>query len=180
LTLLLLLIGASALEAQAAPPAFEAAIVARLLAADRALPARVGPSLAIGLVFRPGAPSSANLAALEAYAGLKAQPIQGLSPATVGRAYRDLGDLESWVEREGIDLLRVADGFGAEVADIRRLCESRKVACVASDTGYLKQGFALGVALKDNKPRILVNPTAARAQGLDLDPKVLELAEVVH
>jgi len=180
LTSFLLLIGASAVEAQAAPPTFEAAIVARLLSADRALPSRAGASLAIGLVFRAAAPSSQNLAALEAYAALKAQPIQGLTPTTVGRAFRDLEDLESWVEREGIDLLRIADGFGPEIAEIRRLCESRRIACVSSDAGYLKQGFALGVVLRDNKPRILVNPAAARAQGLDLDPKVLELAEIVR
>ena len=180
LTSLLLLIGASAVEAQAAPPAFEAAIVARLLAADRALPSRAGSSLAIGLVFRAGAPSSANLAALEAYSTLKAQPIQGLTASTVGRAYRDVPDLDSWVEREGIDLLRVADGFGSEVAEIRKLCESRRIACVCSEAGYLKQGFALGIVLRDNKPRILVNPAAAKAQGLDLDPKVLELAEIVR
>jgi hypothetical protein len=161
------------------PPKVESAILARILGADRSLPARVGRSLTIGLVFRAGAASSANLAALEAYEALAAQTVLDLRPQTRGRAYRDRSDLEAWIEREGIDALRVGDGLSAEIAEIRGVCEARKLLCASPNLDYVKAGLAVGVSLRDDKPRLVVDLRHARAAGIDLDPKILELAEIL-
>jgi hypothetical protein len=161
------------------PPRLEAAILSRVIGADRSLPARVGPSLVIGLVFKGGAANSANLAAFDAYQALGAQTIAGFSPRTRGRAYRDRADLEAWVEREGIDVLRVADGLSAEIEEIGRVCEARKLFCATPNPDYLKAGLVVAVAMRDNKPRLVVDQPHARAAGVDLDPDVQQLAEVL-
>jgi hypothetical protein len=161
------------------PPKLESAILARVLGADRSLPARVGRSLVIGLVFRAGAAGSANLAAMEAYEALGGQTIIDLPAQARGRAYRDRADLEAWVEREGIDALRVADGLSAEIAEISGVCEARKLLCASPNLDYVKAGLAVGVSLRNDKPRLVVDLRHARAAGIDLDPKVLEVAEVL-
>jgi len=161
------------------PVKLESAILARVLGADRSLPARVGRSLTIGLVFKAGAASSANLAAMEAYEALGTQTIFDFAPQARARAYRDRADLEAWIEREGIDALRVADGLSAEIAEIRLVCEARRLLCASPNLDHVKAGLAVGVALRDDKPRLVVDLRHARAAGLDLDPKVLELAEVL-
>ena len=41
-------------------------------------------------------------------------------------------------------------------------------------------GGTLGIVVKEGKPHILVNLPAARTAGMDLDPKLLQLSEVVR
>jgi hypothetical protein len=164
----------------AVPPGVEAAIVGRLLAGDRALPQRASGNLGIGLLFKAGQGASTNLAVIEAYQGLKSQSIQGLTPTTGARAFRDLADLEDWLGREHVVLLRVGDGLADQLAALGGVCDRRRIVCLGTGRDHLKNGFAVAVTMRDARPLLQVHLAHAARQGLDLAPEVIRLSEVVR
>ena len=45
---------------------------------------------------------------------------------------------------------------------------------------FVERGLAAGIVLKGDRPAIVINLTAAEAAGMDLDPKLLELSEILR
>ena len=81
---------------------------------------------------------------------------------------------------QGVDVLYVTAGLEKDVAAIQAVCTERKVVGVSAVRAFVKQGLAIGVVTKGESAGILVNLPAARAVGMDLDPKLLTLAEVIR
>jgi hypothetical protein len=74
----------------------------------------------------------------------------------------------------------VAPGLDKELATIQALCANRRLVSVSAVRAFVKQGLAIGVVTKGESAGILVNLAAAKAAGMDLDPKLLNLAEVIR
>ena len=164
------------------PAELQASIVLRLLAYDRALRARAGPSVVIAVVFKGGDKASTlwhddMLRALDA---LQPQTVHGLSFVVLGHRYKDQAAFSEFVAKKGIDAVYLAPGLDAEVEKVRAVCEARKAGSISATRGAVEQGIAVAILAKGESPRLLVNLRAAQAAGMDLDPKLLLLAEVLR
>ena len=179
----LLVFGGLAWAQSAAVPAdLQAAILTRTLAYDRALKARAGPAVVVGVLFKAG--DKASLASqeqmLKALASVEPRSVHGLPIKVVSAAFKDRATLATWIEQEGIDAVYVTPGLGDELTTIRGACEERKVASLGAVRAFVEKGLAVGVVAKGETARLLVNLRAAEAAGMDLDPKLLQLSEVLR
>jgi len=165
---------------QDVPSDLQAAIITRLLGYDRALKGRVGTSLTIGILGKASDRGASRAQADLEQAFGKQASVQGVRLSAKPYSYTDAAQLGNWVASEGVDVLYVTAGLEKDVAAIQALCTERKVVGVSTVRAFVKQGLAIGVVTKGESAGILVNLPAARAAGMDLDPKLLTLAEVIR
>jgi hypothetical protein len=165
---------------QEIPGPLQAAIVARMLGYDRALKGRVGPSLALGIVVKANDRSTVKVQTEMEQAFTAQQNVQGLPLSVKVHLYGDPAPFGDWVTAQGLDVLYVAPGLDKEIAAIAPLCGQKRVVCVSAVRAYVKQGLAIGVVSKGESAGILVNLPAAKGVGMDLDPKLLSLAEIMN
>jgi hypothetical protein len=154
------------------PVPIQTALILRILEYDRALKTWAGPNLKVGIVSR------GNLEELrQGLAGRRAQDV-ALTPVTHG--YRDAASLGSWLVKEGIRLLYLSPELTAETKVICSVATEHGVPILALTRTQFQAGGTIGIIIKDGKPHILVSLPASRAAGMDLDPKLLQLAEVLR
>lgn len=162
--------------------ALEAKIFARMLAYDRALRARAGSSVGIAVLVKEEDKASARSfeQMLEAFKGLESVTIQGLPVTVSSRVYKDPADLSAWIAREGIDALYLTRGLAGELEGIRAVCRDKKVVSMSHLRSFVEQGVAVGVVIRGDAPRTVVNIAAAVSAGMELDSKLLQLSEVIR
>ncbi|HEX9898064.1 MAG TPA: YfiR family protein, partial [Candidatus Methylomirabilis sp.] len=180
--LLVLAHGIAGHAQQGASAELEAKIFARMLAYDRALKARAGSSVGIAVLVNGEDKASArsNDQMLEAFKALESVTIQGLPVTVSSRTYKDPADLTAWIAREGIDALYLTRGLAGELEGIRSVCRERKVVSMSHVRSFVEQGVAVGVVMRGDAPRTVVNIAAAESMGMDLDSKLLQLSEVIR
>ena len=182
LAVLVLLVAALDLAAQAVPAAQQAALFSRILAYDRNLKARAGAQVTVGIVFMGGndASQAGGEQMVAVFTPLKARTIQDLPFDVVSFAYVDTTRFGEWLDAHGIDVVYLSPGLEAAFPEIQAAAAKRKVSTLTPQRSQVLQGAAIGVVVKDGKPGIVINLSSARALGMDLDPKLLQLAEVLR
>jgi hypothetical protein len=164
------------------PPKLQAAILSRVLAYDRTFKARAGGAVRIGIVAKAGDKESASSQAqmIKAFQGVDPPTIQGLPVTVSGHAYSDPAALVQWIETEQINALYVTDGLSGAQEAIGLACAQKKIVSMTGTKSFVEKALAIGVTLKSETPKILVNLKAAELAGMSLDPKLLQLAEVIR
>jgi hypothetical protein len=175
-------VAASGVRGQPAMPAdLQTTIVARVLAYDRGLKARVGSSVGVVVVFKAGSgPSTQAQAEMVAAFGALQATIQGLPLVVSAHPFKDAATLGAVATRDGVDVLYVTTGLDGELPAIRQLCVEHRLVGVSPVRAFVEQGLAVGVVPKGDRPGILVNKTVAEKVGMDLDPKLLQLSEIIR
>ncbi len=156
------------------PAPVQATMAVRILEYDRALRTWSGGRLTIGVVARRSG------GAAEFEQALSGRDAQGVPIRVAEHAYRDAEGLRAWIERSGVGLLYLAPDAGAESAAAVAVAAARRVPVLVASRAQFRDGATVGLVVRDGKPHILVNLGASRAAGMDLDPKLLQLSEVVR
>lgn len=157
------------------PPTVQAALTLRILEYDRALKTWAAGGLSVGVVARQTGGDAA--AVRDALAGHDAQ---GVPLKAADHAYQGADALGKWMERGGIRLLYLSPDLAADTAAIVSAASARKIATLSATRGQFDAGTTLAIVVREGRPHILVNLPAAKAAGLDLDPKLLQVSEVVR
>lgn len=167
---------------EAVPAQLQAEILIRVLGYDRQLKRRAGDMVRVGVLFKQGDPASerAQDEIVKALRSFASRSIQGMPLAISSQPFKDPAELGAWIGQERLALVYTAPGLAAHTVSIRAVCVEKGVAAVSPVRALVEKGLALGIVLKRDRPAILVNLPAAEAMGLDLDPKLLELAEVIR
>jgi uncharacterized protein DUF4154 len=162
-------------------PDRQAPVLVRALAFDRALPARVGKTVNVGVVF--GSPKKESLRyqyeVRQAFQRVQGLQILGRTVRVSVHSYKDGPALAAWIDHEQIGAVYVTSGLRDEIDAIRGVCDEKKLASLAADRALVENGMAIGVVPKGDGLRIVVNRAAAVRAGMDLDSKLLDLAEVL-
>jgi hypothetical protein len=163
------------------PPDMQAHVLVRTLAFDRALPGRAGTALGLGVVF--GSPEQDSMRfqydLRRAFQRMSGTKVLGRTVTVHIHTYKGVADLTGWIQEKEIDALYIAPGLRSEVVAIRGVCRQHKIASLAAGRWLVEQGVAIGVVPNGEKLRIIVNLAAATSAGMDLDGKLLQLAEVL-
>ena len=165
---------------QDVPSELQAAIITRMLGYDRALKGRIGSSLTIGIVVKGGDRAAARMESELQQAFAAQGSVQGLPVSAKGHAYTGAAPFAEWITGQGIDVLYVAPGLDKELEAIRAVCAEHRVASVSPVRAYVKQGLAVGVVARGESPGLLVNLAVAKSTGMDMDPKLLSLSEILR
>ncbi len=166
--------GAGTAAEPVVPAPVQATMAVRLLEYDRALKSWSGGRLTIGVVARRAG------GAAEFEQALSGRDAQGVPIKVAAHAYKDADALRTWIEKSGVGLLYVAPDAAAESAAAVAVASARKVPVLVASRAQFKDGATVALVVREGKPHILVNLGASRAAGMDLDPKLLQLSEVVR
>ena len=175
------LLATTALMAQDVPPQPQAAIIVRVLAYDRNLKTRSGKGVVVGVIYRDDAGYKAEKdQVVAAFKAFESQPVQGLPLRTVSHPVRDAKELGDWIAKEGPNVIYLAPNVADLIDPIQAICAQRKAVAVTGVRSMVEKGIPIGVVLKDKKPALIINLPASKSAGMDIDPKVLQLAEVIR
>jgi hypothetical protein len=156
----------------AIPATVQATLAVRILEYDRGLKVWAGPAVTIGIVAKSkngGEDLSRALSGLDAH---------GVPIKIVQHSYKDAETLRAWIEQNAVRLVYVDSDVGNDASAVFSVAQRLPTLVVTRD--QFERGATMGLVVKDGKPHILVNLSAARAARMDLDPKLLQLSEVVR
>jgi hypothetical protein len=160
------------------PVAMQLPLFFKVMSFDRQLRARASGMLVLAIAYQSGYRASAD-AKDEAWQSAHAvREIVGM-PMSVVAIDLDREDLDAALTRSGATLLYVAPLRGI---DVKQFASATRAAHVTTLTGvvrYVELGLAVGVRLRGDRPRIVVNLAASRLEGAELAAELLKLADVL-
>ena len=181
-TCLALLLSARSVHAQGmdVPASIQIPLLYKILTFDRNFAAREGDELVIGILYQEGFRSSV-VARQEVEDAMR-------SAGTVGsRKVRSVAieqgatpDIAAALRQDGITVLYVTPLRGVSLTPILRAARAARVMTFTGVPPYVERGVAVGIGLEQERAMILVNLTAAKAEGSDYNAQLLRVAKVVE
>lgn len=92
----------------------------------------------------------------------------------------DSGDVEEKLQANNIKIVLLLPVRNYDVARLAAVCRSIGATSLTPAPDYLKMGLSLSITLKSNKPSILLNLSAAKAEGADFSANLLNIATIVE
>jgi hypothetical protein len=155
------------------PIPLQVAILHKLLIYDRTLGSRLEDGFHVAVVFEPSSePSKLQRAAFE--------KSFSEAPLTVrGNRYDPLMMAAERLAEDGKDLELIVICVGVELTPVLEHARSLHAVTFATEEAAVRAGAVAAVINRNDKPRLFLNVSASIAAGMDLDPQVLALAELV-
>ena len=160
------------------PVPLQATLFARVMSFDRAIDARGDAPLAIAIVYQGGFGRSA--AAMEEICRALDATLMNGRKFRIIRVDLDRVSLDSMVVAEAPRVLYVAPLRGVDVAAIARVSQHHDIGTYTGVPAYVRRGIGVSARIQGDRPRLLVNLHAARAEGSSFDSSLLQLAEILR
>jgi hypothetical protein len=172
-----------ALAAQevAVPVAIQVPILVKILNFDRNLPERAGGRLVVGVLFQSRYRTSANVAR-EVCRTLQDLPAGAMGALEISCVSIDLdasSALDSALKRNRVQVLYVSPLRAVSLGDVTTVSRASGITTLTGVPRYVETGLAIGLDMKGERPEIVINLAASRAEGADLTAHLLKLARVV-
>lgn len=94
-------------------------------------------------------------------------------------ALDDAGNVAGALEHVKAGVFYVTEMRGVNILDVVRVSRARHIKTITVAAGYVESGIAIGLRVRDDKPVIVVNLSAAKAEGSDLTYQLLRVATVI-
>jgi YfiR/HmsC-like len=170
----------AAAPAETVPVATQAALLLKVLEADRNLRPRDRADLVIGIVYQRSSRASRDVAERFAAEVERATERDGALRARSGLIDVSApGALAEGVAALDPGALYVAPLEGFDVGRIVALSRSLKIRTATGVPAFVEDGLAVGFESDRGAPRIVINREASRAEGADFSSKLLKLARPV-
>ncbi len=176
--------GRAAAQDTPVPVDVQVQIMVKILNFDRKLPQRLGGRLVVGVLYQGRYRTSANVGG-EVCRTLLALPKAGLGALEslqISCLAIDLDlahDLAATLRREQIQVLYVSPLRAFRLEELVAMSRAAQITTLTGVPRYVETGLAIGVDMKGDRPEIVINLPASRAEGADLNAQVLKLARVV-
>ena len=166
------------------PVSLQVQIMVKILNFDRNLPERLGDRLTVGVLYQGRYRTSANVGGevCRTFMGLPQAALgalQSLQITCVGLDLDQTPDLATVLKRERIQVLYVSPLRAVDLEDVVAVTRAAHITTLTGVPRYVETGCAIGVDMKGDRPEIVINLAASRAEGADLNAQVLKLARVV-
>lgn len=172
-----------ALAAQevAVPVAIQVPILVKILNFDRRLAERAGSTLVVGVLFQGHYRTSANVAdeVCRSVQQLPAGALGALRISCVGIDLDAISTLDSSLRRNRVQVLYVSPLRAVALGGVISASRAAQITTLTGVPRYVETGLAIGVDMKGERPEIVINVAASRAEGADLTAHLLKLARVV-
>ncbi|MDA1192290.1 MAG: YfiR family protein [Candidatus Poribacteria bacterium] len=166
-----------------APVRVQYAVLKKVLTFDRALPLRLVESeeIVVGIVYQARFRESLN-ARDEFIRVSKEDKDRKLFDKPYRIESIDVEDVSDWKKKlleSKPNILYIAPLRAVELTTITKITRDAGIVTLTGVPQYVEQGISVGVGLKGgNKPEILVNVTAAKAEGADFHSELLKLSRI--
>jgi hypothetical protein len=153
----------------------------KILTFDRHFKTRVRDEIVIGILYQKKFRASLNVknAFLNAVDESSIKTIEGLPIRCVPIEIED-DTLESALSQNRVNLLYVAPVRAVNVEDITFVSRAKQVVTFTGVPDYVELGLAVGIGAKGERPLIIINLPAAKAEGADFRSQLLRLAKVIQ
>jgi hypothetical protein len=163
------------------PVAVQIPILVKILNFDRNLPERADGPLVVGVLFQSRYRTSANVAD-EVCRALHALPAGALGEMELSCVAIDLdatSALDSALKRKRVQVLYVSPLRAVLLGDVTAVSRAAGITTLTGVPRYVETGLAIGLDMKGERPEIVINLAASRAEGADFTAHLLKLARVV-
>ena len=164
------------------PLELQAKLLLTALTYDKNLEKRANGQLSIGILYFQGSSQSKKeaLSFSESLEGFKDKKISGRNYDTTVLAYKDNGGLKKKIADKNINILYIAKGEKKLIEEVLKVTQSEKILSCTSIAEYVTTcGVTMAVGLKENKPKIYLNLSSAKAEEADFSAKFLRVVEIV-
>jgi hypothetical protein len=104
----------------------------------------------------------------------------GLNIRCVPVALDEVGNVVNTLERVKADVFYVTEMRGVNILDVVRVSRARHIKTITVAAGYVEGGIAIGLRVRNDKPVIVVNLKAAKAEGSDLTAQLLQVSTIIE
>ncbi len=184
LTVLVLIFWATVLftQEEALPVAVHVPVLLKVLSFKRSLVPRAGAELIIGIVyqrnFRASLKTKEKL--LEMFNGPSVHTIGNTPIRCVSIEVTDGRELAKDGLRDDVDVLYITPMRAISLERVTAASRSKQLLTLTGVPEYVKAGISIGIGSLDNKPIVLVNLAALRAEGAPFNSQLLNIAKVVR
>jgi ABC-type uncharacterized transport system substrate-binding protein len=164
------------------PVEVQVVLLCKVLAFDRALASRPGGEIVVGVVYQSRYRASVEVKEefLRTATSLGEQHIAGLRVRFVPVELDDATHLAQQLTGLGLDALYVCPLRAVEVSAVSQATRKAQVVSFTGLPSYVHEGLAVGFGVQGDKPQLVVNLKAARAEGADFDARLLKLSRVLE
>lgn len=110
---------------------------------------------------------------------IEAVRAEGLKIRCVPVALDDVGHIAGTLQNVKADVFYVTEMRGINILDVVGVSRTRQIKTITVVEGYLEAGVAIGLRVRNDKPVIVVNLRAAKAEGSDLTGQLLRVATLI-
>jgi hypothetical protein len=103
----------------------------------------------------------------------------GLKITCVPVPLDDVEHIASELQRVKADVFYVTEMRGINILDVVHVSRARRIKTITVVAGYVEAGIAIGLSVRNDKPVIVVNLSAAKAEGSDLTAQLLKVATII-
>ena len=165
-----------------APADVQIPLLYKILSFDRRLGDRApGNDIVIAVVFQTGYRGSvvARDQVTEALTRMDTTTIAGHPVHWVAVELTDVESLKLSLTRNRVDVIYVTPLRGVELDPLKMTARAAGVTTFTGVPRYVERGLALGVGIVRERPEIIVNLAAARAEGSDFTSQLLRVCKVL-
>ena len=94
-------------------------------------------------------------------------------------ALDDVGHVSNELQHVKADVFYVTEMRGISIPEVVSVSRARNIKTVTVVAGYVEAGVAIGLRVRNDKPVIVVNLSAAKAEGSDLTAQLLRSSTVI-
>jgi hypothetical protein len=157
-------------------------ILLNVLGFDRKVTERAGEPLRIGVLYQPRVRSSRAVADAfrEAAAKSGIRAVAGRALQFVLIEFDDEKDLSRALGSAQIDAVYVTPLRAVRIAAVTAITRQRRITTLTGVPGYVVDGLTVGLGVRGQKPEILVNLGAHKAEGADFSAQLLKVARIIR
>lgn len=170
----------STAEDLALPAEVEARLSGSVAAYDRTLANRAGPKVVTAILTNPADSDSVRAGSQMQDAFREVERISGLPHEEFVLPWKSGSALVEACVRGHAAIVFVSPGLDNELGAIVQALEHLGVLTIAGSLPYVKRGLVLGFDLVSGRPKVVINLTMAKRQGLAFQAALLRLAQVVE
>jgi hypothetical protein len=165
-------------EEVAVPTRLQADLLARVAGYDRNLAARAGDRVRVLLFAKPADSESTRIVAQMKSALGEIDRIADLPHEEAIVPYVDGRNVADECRSRRAAIAYFGPGFEHDIEAIRAALDGADVLSVSAVAGDVPRGIVLGFDLVSSRPKLLVNLTQARRQGIAFRAEVLKMMRV--
>jgi hypothetical protein len=176
-----LLSAAALAQEMPVPVNLQHALLMKVLAFDRNLISNVDGDIVIGIVHQRRFRASLN--ATNEFVTASENIPSKIRNLTVRYHLIDISnatDIKQEIVKHRLNVLYVAPLRAVDIEKISSVAQTQHILTLTGVLEYVEAGLAVGIGLKGEKPEIVINLTAARAEGADFTAQLLGISRVIN
>lgn len=163
------------------PEELQVPIFLKILTYDRSLEKRIEDTIRIGVLYFPDSPRSRKNkdAFIQNLELNKDKTINGVPFSFTEIRFVTKERLDDVASKGRINVLYVTSGGSNLHKSISRMTRAKKILTLTGRADYVADGISVGLAVREERPEIVVNLRSARAEGSDFSAGLLRLCKVI-